>query len=122
MNENTWFFEPRIEMKYTYAYSERLLADFEEIDLRIEHRADGTEQAYCRKYEYTKWKPVGVFAKVYPQAYDIRVVLNLNGKYIVRTKWFEPFENPEQEYDFAVSVRQRHFAYCSKWQRILGIP
>ena len=101
VNENTWFFEPRIEMKYTYAYSERLLADFEEIDLRIEHRADGTEQAYCREYEYTKWKPVGVFAKVYPQAYDIRVVLNLNGKYIVRTKWFEPFENPEQEYDFA---------------------
>ena len=101
VNENTWFFEPRIEMKYTYAYSERLLADFEEIDLRIEHRADGTEQAYCRKYEYTKWKPVGVFAKVFPQAYDIRVVLNLNGKYIVRTKWFEPFENPEQEYDFA---------------------
>ena len=101
VNENTWFFEPRIEMKYTYAYSERLLADFEEIDLRIEHRADGTEQAYCRKYEYTKWKPVGVFAKVYPQAYDIRVVLNLNGKYIVRTKWFEPFDNPEHEYDFA---------------------
>ena len=101
VNENTWFFEPRIEMKYTYAYSERLLADFEEIDLRIEHRADGTEQAYCREYEYTKWKPVGVFAKVYPQAYDIRVVLNLNGKYVVRTKWFEPFENPEQEYDFA---------------------
>ena len=101
VNENTWLFEPRIEMKYTYAYSERLLADFEEIDLRIENRADGTEQAYCRKYEYTKWKPVGVFAKVFPQAYDIRVVLNLNGKYIVRTKWFEPFENPEQEYDFA---------------------
>lgn len=101
VNENTWLFEPRIEMKYTYAYSERQLADFEEIDLRIEHRADGTEQAYCRKYEYIKWKPVGVFAKVYPQAYDIRVVLNLNGKYIVRTKWFEPFENPEQEYDFA---------------------
>lgn len=101
VNENTWLFEPRIEMKYTYAYSERLLADFEEIDLRIEHRSDGTEQAYCREYKYTKWKPVGVFAKVYPQAYDIRVVLNLNGKYIVRTKWFESFENPEQEYDFA---------------------
>ena len=46
VNENTWLFEPRIEMKYTYAYSERLLADFEEIDLRIEHRSDGTEQAY----------------------------------------------------------------------------
>ena len=101
VNENTWLFEPRIEMKYTYAYSERLLADFEEIDLRIEHRSDGTEQAYCREYKYTKWKPVGVFAKVYPQAYDIRVVQNLNGKYIVRTKWFEPFDNPEQEYDFA---------------------
>ena len=101
VNENTLLFEPRIEMKYTYAYSERLLADFEEIDLRIEHRSDGTEQAYCRKYEYTKWKPVGVFAKVFPQAYDIRVVQNLNGKYIVRTKWFEPFDNPEQEYDFA---------------------
>ena len=101
VNENTWLFEPRIEMKYTYAYSERLLTDFEEIDLRIEHRSDGTEQAYCREYKYTKWKPVGVFAKVYPQAYDIRVVLNLNGKYIVRTKWFESFENPEQEYDFA---------------------
>ena len=45
VNENTWFFEPRIEMKYTYAYSERLLADFEEIDLRIEHRAD------CSKWQ-----------------------------------------------------------------------
>ena len=45
VNENTWLFEPRIEMKYTYAYSERLLADFEEIDLRIEHRAD------CSKWQ-----------------------------------------------------------------------
>ena len=99
--QNIMYFKPKIDMKYTYGYTSRLLSDFEEIDLRTEQRTNGTVQVYYRENNFSTRKSAGVYAKVFPQAYDIRVVQNVNGKYLIRTKMFEPFEKPEPEYDFA---------------------
>ena len=99
--QNIMYFKPKIDMKYTYGYTSRLLSDFEEIDLRTEQRTNGTVQVYYRENNFCTRKSAGVYAKVFPQAYDIRVVQNVNGKYLIRTKMFKPFEKPEPEYDFA---------------------
>ena len=99
--QNIMYFKPKIDMKYTYGYTSRLLSDFEEIDLRTEQRTNGTVQVYYRENNFCTRKSAGVYAKVFPQAYDIRVVQNVNGKYLIRTKMFELFEKPEPEYDFA---------------------
>ena len=101
VSQNIMYFKPKIDMKYTYGYTSRLLSDFEEIDMRIEQRTNGTVQVYYREYKYCTRKSAGVYAKVFPQAYDIRVVQNVDGKYLIRTKMFEPFEKPEPQYDFA---------------------
>ena len=101
VSQNIMYFKPKIDMKYTYGYTSRLLSDFEEIDLRTEQRTNGTVQVYYRENNFCTRKSAGVYAKVFPQAYDIRVVQNVNGKYLIRTKMFEPFEKPEPEYDFA---------------------
>ena len=101
VSQNIMYFKPKIDMKYTYGYTSRLLSDFEEIDLRTEQRTNGIVQVYYRENNFCTRKSAGVYAKVFPQAYDIRVVQNVNGKYLIRTKMFEPFEKPEPEYDFA---------------------
>lgn len=101
VSQNIMYFKPKIDMKYTYGYTSRLLSDFEEIDLRTEQRTNGTVQVYYLENNFCTRKSAGVYAKVFPQAYDIRVVQNVNGKYLIRTKMFEPFEKPEPEYDFA---------------------
>ena len=101
VSQNIMYFKPKIDMKYTYGYTSRLLSDFEEIDLRTEQRTNGTVQVYYRENNFCTRKSAGVYAKVFPQAYDIRVVQNVNGKYLIRTKMFESFEKPEPEYDFA---------------------
>ncbi len=101
VSQNIMYFKPKIDMKYTYGYTSRLLSDFEEIDLRTEQRTNGTVQVYYLENNFCTRKSAGVYAKFFPQAYDIRVVQNVNGKYLIRTKMFEPFEKPEPEYDFA---------------------
>ena len=101
VSQNIMYFKPKINMKYTYGYTSRLLSDFEEIDMRIEQRTNGTVQVYYRENIFCTRKSAGVYAKVFPQAYDIRVVQNVDGKYLIRTKMFEPFEKPEPKYDFA---------------------
>ena len=101
VSQNIMYFKPKINMKHTYGYTSRLLSDFEEIDMRIEQRTNGTVQVYYRENIFCTRKSAGVYAKVFPQAYDIRVVQNVDGKYLIRTKMFEPFEKPEPKYDFA---------------------
>ena len=101
VSQNIMYFKPKINMKYTYGYTSRLLSNFEEIDMRIEQRTNGTVQVYYRENKFCTRKSAGVYAKVFPQAYDIRVVQNVDGKYLIRTKMFEPFEKPEPKYDFA---------------------
>ena len=48
-----------------------------------------------------KWESLGSYAKIYPQAYGIRIVQNREGKYLVRTELYHPLEKTEQTYEFA---------------------
>ena len=94
------FFQPEIEPDYIDGKTR--LADYKEpANLRITNVAKGHYQVSYRKHWLDKWESLGSYAKIYPQAYGIRVVQNREGKYLVRTELFKPFESPEPTYEFA---------------------
>ena len=99
VHQYIWHFNPKIQIDSLFR--NRLLKDNKELDIRLERKADGSYQTYCRELSFDKWKSVGAYLKVFPQAYGIRVVQKQNGKYVVRTRTFEPLETPEHEYEFA---------------------
>ena len=99
VHQYIWHFKPQIQIDSLFR--NRLLKDNKELDIRFERKADGSYQTYCRELSFDKWKSVGAYLKVFPQAYGIRVVQKQNGKYVVRTRMFEPLETPEHEYEFA---------------------
>ena len=99
VHQYIWHFNPPIQIDSLFR--NRLLKDNKELDIRLERKADGSYQTYCRELSFDKWKSVGAYLKVFPQAYGIRVVQKQNGKYVVRTRMFEPLETPEHEYEFA---------------------
>lgn len=78
------------------------LEDYKEpANLRITSVTKNDYQVYYRKHWLDKWESLGSYTKIFPQAYGIRVVQNRVGKYLVRTKLYEPMEKPEQMYEFA---------------------
>lgn len=99
VHQYIWHFKPQIQIDSLFR--NRLLKENKELDIRLERKADGSYQTYCRELSFDKWKSVGAYLKVFPQAYGIRVVQKQNGKYVVRTRMFEPLETPEHEYEFA---------------------
>ena len=99
VHQYIWHFKPKIQIDSLFR--NRLLKDNKELDIRLERKADSSYQTYCRELSFDKWKSVGAYLKVFPQAYGIRVVQKQNGKYVVRTRMFEPLETPEHEYEFA---------------------
>ena len=99
VHQYIWHFNPQIQIDSLFR--NRLLKDNKELDIRLERKADGSYQTYCRELSFDKWKAVGAYLKVFPQAYGIRVVQKQNGKYVVRTRMCEPLETPEHEYEFA---------------------
>ena len=99
VHQYIWHFKPQIQIDSLFR--NRLLKDNKELDIRLERKADGSYQTYCRELSFDKWKSVGAYLKVFPQAYGIRVVQKQNGKYVVQTRMFEPLETPEHEYEFA---------------------
>ena len=99
VHQYIWHFKPKIQIDSLFR--NRFLKDNKELDIRLERKADGSYQTYCRELSFNKWKSVGAYLKVFPQAYGIRVVQKQNGKYVVRTRTFEPLETPEHEYEFA---------------------
>ena len=99
VHQYIWHFKPKIQIDSLFR--NRLLKDNKELDIRLERKADGSYQTYCRELSFDKWKSVGAYLKVFPQAYGIRVVQKQNEKYVVRTRMFEPLETPEHEYEFA---------------------
>ncbi len=105
VNQYIWHFKSKIQIGSLFGG--RLLKDHEEIHLRIERKTDGNCMAYCRELSCDRWKSAGAYSKVFPQAYGIRVVQKVNGKYVVRTRMFEPIDTPEYEYDFAELRRTR---------------
>ena len=79
-----------------------LLTDYKEpANTRITGGTNNNYQVFYRRSSLDKWESLGSFAKIYPQAYGIRIVQNREGKYLVRTELYEPMEKPEQTYEFA---------------------
>ena len=79
-----------------------LLTDYKEpANTRITGGTNNNYQVFYRRSSLDKWESLGCYAKIYPQAYGIRIVQNREGKYIVRTELYKPMEKPEQTYEFA---------------------
>lgn len=94
------FFRP--EIKIDYIDGKTQLTDYKEpANLRVTCVTKNNYQVYYRRHWLDKWEALGSYAKIYPQAYGIRVVQNREGKYLVRTELYKPMEKPEQTYEFA---------------------
>ena len=94
------FFKP--VMKIDIIDGKTLLTDYKEpANTRITGGTNNKYQVFYRRSTLDKWESLGCYAKIYPQAYGIRVVQNNEGKYLVRTELYEPMEKPEQTYEFA---------------------
>ena len=93
-------FRPEIEINDIDGKT--LLTDYKEpANLRIGCVTKNNYQAYYREHCKDEWESLGCYAKIFPQAYGIRIVKNKDGKYLVRTELFKPLEKPEQTYEFA---------------------
>ena len=94
------FFRPEIKIDYIGFRTQ--LADYKEpANLRVTCVTKNNYQVYYRRHWLDKWESLGSYAKIYPQAYGIRIVQNREGKYLVRTELYKPMEKPEQTYEFA---------------------
>ena len=94
------FFRPAIEIDHIDGKTQ--LADYKEpANLRVTCVTKNNYQVYYRRHWLDNWEALGSYAKIYPQAYGIRVVQNREGKYLVRTDLYKPMEKPEQTYEFA---------------------
>ena len=94
------FFKP--VMKIDIIDGKTLLTDYKEpANTRITGGTNNNYQVFYRRSTLDKWESLGCYAKIFPQAYGIRVVQNNEGKYLVRTELYQPMEKPEQTYEFA---------------------
>ena len=94
------FFKP--VMKIDFIDGKTLLTDYKEpANTRITGGTNNNYQVFYRRSSLDKWESLGSYAKIYPQAYGIRVVQNNEGKYLVRTELYQPLEKTEQTYEFA---------------------
>ena len=94
------FFKP--VMNIDIIDGKTLLTDYKEpANTRITGGTNNNYQVFYRRSSLDKWESLGCYAKIYPQAYGIRIVQNREGKYLVRTELYEPMETPEQMYEFA---------------------
>ena len=94
------FFKP--VMKIDIIDGKTMLTDYKEpANTRITGGTNNNYQVFYRRSTLDKWESLGCYAKIFPQAYGIRVVQNNEGKYLVRTELYEPLEKTEQTYEFA---------------------
>ena len=94
------FFKP--VMNIDIIDGKTLLTDYKEpANTRITGGTNNNYQVFYRRSSLDKWESLGSYAKIYPQAYGIRIVQNREGKYLVRTELYQPMEKPEQTYEFA---------------------
>ena len=94
------FFKP--VMKIDIIDGKTLLTDYKEpANTRITGGTNNNYQVFYRRSSLDKWESLGCYAKIFPQAYGIRVVQNNEGKYLVRTELYHPLEKTEQTYEFA---------------------
>ena len=96
--EKTGVFKYPLQVKV----SSYKLTDYNEpSDIRIT-RNGKAYNTFCFDIRFGKWKPTGSYTEFSRQAYGIRVVRNWEGKYLLRTLFFEKFsEEEDPKFDFA---------------------
>ena len=96
--EKTGVFKYQLQAKV----SSYKLTDYNEpSDIRIT-RNGKAYNTFCFDIRFGKWKPTGSYTEFSRQAYGIRVVRNWEGKYLLRTLFFEKFsEEEDPKFDFA---------------------
>ena len=79
------------------------LSDYEEpLDIRITRKDKKVYDTFCRDIRLGRWKSTGSYTEIFRQAYGIRVVRNWEGKYLLRTRFFEKLSQQEDpKYDYA---------------------
>ena len=79
------------------------LSDYKECsDVRITRSGKQGYHAFVYDVMAQRWKPVGSYREIFPPAYGLRVVRNWEGRYLLRTQYFEKIgEGEEPQFDYA---------------------
>ena len=79
------------------------LSDYKEVsDVRITRSGKLGYNAFVYDVVAQRWKPVGSYREIFPPAYGLRVVRNWEGKYLLRTQYFEKIGvGEEPQFDYA---------------------
>ena len=79
------------------------LSDYKEVsDVRITRSGKQGYNAFVYDVMDQRWKPVGSYREIFPPAYGLRVVRNWEGRYLLRTQYFEKITGGEEpQFDYA---------------------
>ena len=79
------------------------LSDYKECsDVRITRSGKEGYNAFVYDVMEQRWKPTGSYREIFPPAYGLRVVRNWEGKYLLRTQYFEKIGvGEEPQFDYA---------------------
>ena len=79
------------------------LSDYKEVsDVRITRSGKQGYHAFVYDVMELRWKPTGSYREIFPPAYGLRVVRNWEGKYLLRTQYFEKIGvGEEPQFDYA---------------------
>ena len=79
------------------------LSDYKEVsDVRITRSGKQGYHAFVYDVMAQRWKPVGSYREIFPPAYGLRVVRNWEGRYLLRTQYFEKIgDGEEPQFDYA---------------------
>ena len=93
-------FPYHIKVEINHGYK---LSDYNEVtDIRITRNGQKAYNTFAFDMLSHRWKSKGSYTEIFPPAYGIRVVRNWEGKYLLRTSYFEKFSTEEDpKFDFA---------------------
>ena len=79
------------------------LSDYKEAsDVRITRSGKQGYNAFVYDVMAQRWKPTGSYREIFPPAYGLRVVRNWEGRYLLRTQYFEKITvGEEPQFDYA---------------------
>ena len=89
-----------VRAKVTAGYH---LSDYKEVsDVRITRSGKQGYNAFVYDVMEQRWKPTGSYREIFPPAYGLRVVRNWEGRYLLRTQYFEKIGGGEEpQFDYA---------------------
>ncbi len=79
------------------------LSDYKEVsDVRITRSGKQGYNAFVYDVMEQRWKPTGSYREIFPPVYGLRVVRNWEGRYLLRTQYFEKITGGEEpQFDYA---------------------